>query len=216
VYTDDAGVVARVSRDGARTLGAPVRVLTGARPGRVEPSCPLVQVVGPRQRVNTMPRAVYDRRGRLHVVATMGSVVPGANVSGAARVLHAVADGSGFTAHEVDDEPGQQFAAAVTALEDTSVVVTYLNLDSTGTSMTSRAVRIRAGNRTDEPVPLSDEPSLIPNAAEAASYVPCYGLGDYTTAVASGRTVTAVWGSAERATRPAGDTDVLLRTVHFP
>jgi hypothetical protein len=218
VYSAAGGVAARISTDGGISFGPAFRVLAGGEPGRLEPDCPLVGVVGLRQRVIMGPRVAFDDRGRLHVTATVGGgrFTPAAPGKSTARIRYVVREHGRITERAIPlPDGGEQFAAALSVLPDGSAVISHLAVDDSGRSLTAWGLLFSANGRLASRTALSDRPSELPST-ETAGTGPCYGLGDYTSVVSRGREVTAAWGSAEGVSRPAGDTDVLMRTLRVP
>jgi hypothetical protein len=228
-FDGNEGAIVRLSHDGGKTFGARIVALTGAAPGRLDPSCPLRPTVGVRQRAMMGPRVAFDRAGDLHLVAGIGDVMPG-NIStdnataGAlpnspAVVEHAVIRGSSVLHHEAITAPSsdEQWAAALAPLPRGGIAVSWLQTNGAAYATYDAWIAVqRAGSRTfSAPQKLSTTSSNFPAATEAAGNSNCYGIGDYIGMATTKTGVETVWPTTDTDT-PGVDSDVLVRfaTAH--
>jgi hypothetical protein len=204
------GVMVRVATDPRRPFGSAIRALAGSDPGHVNPSCPLINSVGLRQRAIRSPRLVWDSRGRLHLVAAMGadSLVP-APETGDSQVVHAVSgDGGRSWVHSSLTEQ-TAWAPAITALPGGEVAIGYLEMaDAQGRTFTARVWRSKGGVTVVSPAV-----AALSQGSETQGSNYCYGMGDYTGIAARGSDVAYAWPSTDGAAGPLVDTDVLVRHV---
>ena len=221
------GVAVRVSHDGGETFGRKVMALTGAGPGRDDPSCPLRPTIAQRQRATMSPHVAWDARGGLHVVASLSTPGPvggatgskGVGVGGEGSVLHAVSTNRGATftkpVHVGAAETSEvQWAPAIAALPDGGVAVSYLQTADVTSYDAFVAVEPFGANRFRTPVLLSDGHGPMPPATEAVGNSNCYGIGDYTGLAATPDGVIADWPTTVGVQTSYLDSDIAVRQVH--
>ena len=210
-YETGGGVQVRVAMDPRKPLAPAVPAITGADPGHVDPSCPLINAVGVRQRVIRSPRLAWGTDGTLHLVASIGkglNVTPPAAASTAeATVVHAVSSDGGATWKVQPITERSAWAPSIAALPGGEVAVGYLELaDSTGRTATAHIWRSRHGS-----VEVSAGAAALSVGSETTMSNYCYGMGDYTGIAARGGDVAYAWPSTAGAAAPGYDTDVLVR-----
>ena len=209
-YETGDGVEVRAAGSHDKALGRSVLAIPGADPGHVDSTCPLINAVGVRQRVIRSPRMAWDTRGRLHLVAAVGSslnVTPTAAGSVESTIVHAVSLDAGRSWTRTTLTETTAWAPSIAALPNGAVAVGYLALaDAAGSTFTARLWRSDAGT-----VELSQGAASLSVGSESTRSNYCYGLGDYTGTAARGADVAFAWGSTAGAARPGYDTDVLVR-----
>jgi hypothetical protein len=221
------GVAVRVSRDGGASFAAKVKAIVGAGPGRDDPSCPLRPTIAQRQRANMSPHVSWDRRGGLHVVASVSTPGPvggatgseGAVVGGEGSILHAVSRDRGATFTKPSkvgaaETAEVQWAPAIAALPDGGVAVSYLQTANTTSYDAFVAVAPSSGARFRTPVLLSDGHGPMPAATEAVGNSNCYGIGDYTGLASTSDGVIADWPTTVGVETSFVDSDIAVRQVH--
>jgi hypothetical protein len=227
-YSTAAGVAVQVSRDGGLSFGEKTTVLKGKGPGRDDPSCPLRPTIAQRQRANKSPHVTWDRKGRLHVVASLstagavgvqtGSV--GAGTGGQGSILYAVSTDRGITftkqaAVGSAETTEVQWAPAIAALPDGGVAVSYLQTAQITSYDALVAVKPGATARFRTPIQLSDGHGLMPAATEAVGNSNCYGIGDYTGLASTPDGVVADWATTVGVETTFVDSDIAVRQVHI-
>jgi hypothetical protein len=226
-YSTDAGVAVRVSTDGGESFSDRVTVLKGKGPGRDDPSCPLRPTIAQRQRANKSPHVTWDRRGRLHVVASLsttstlgmetGSV--GVVTGGEGSILHAVSTdrGATFTKQSIvgsAETSEVQWAPAIAALPDGGVAVSYLQTAETTSYDAFVAIEPVGARRFRTPVLLSEGHGPMPAATEGVGNSNCYGIGDYTGLASTPDGVVADWPTTVGVETSFVDSDIAVRQVH--
>lgn len=226
-YSTPTGVLVRVSTDGGLSFSDAVTALRGAGPGRDDPSCPLRPTIAQRQRANKSPHVAWDRRGRLHVVASLstpglglstGSV--GAGVGGQGAILHAVSADRGDTFSKQApvgsvETSDVQWAPAVAALPDGGIAVSYLQTAQTTSYDALVALAPAGSSRFRTPILLSEGHGTLPPATEAVGNSNCYGVGDYTGLAPTPDGVVAAWPTTVGVQTSYVDSDIAVRAVHL-
>lgn len=213
-YETSEGVAVRVARDPRRALGAARIAIRGTDPGHVDPACPLINSVGLRQRVIKSPRLAWDDRGGLHAAAAVNTsgLTPLPTATGVgveSSVVHAVSSDGGLQWAATTVSKGNAWAPAITAVGHGRVAIGYLELaDAAG-----RTVRANVWQTGRTAVEVSDGASAQELGSETQGSNYCYGMGDYTGIGSYRGSITYAWPSTAGATRPAYDTDVLVRRV---
>jgi hypothetical protein len=229
--TDDAahpGVLVRVSVDGGGTFSDAKLALKGRGPGRDDPSCPLRPTIAQRQRANRSPHVAWDRRGGLHVVASLNTTgtlpvtatgTAGAVTGGEGSILHAVSTDRGSTfSSQVRVGSAEtaevQWAPAMAALPDGGVAVSYLQTADTTSYDALVAVEPAGAGRFRTPIQLSEGHGTMPAATEGVGNSNCYGIGDYTGLAATPDGVIADWPTTVGVETSFVDSDIAVRQVH--
>ena len=213
-YEVPTGVEVRVADAAHLVLGRPGLAIAGPSPGHVDPSCPLINSVGVRQRVIRSPRLAWDTTGRLHLVAAIGIPlsIGAAAVSGVdATVVHAVSGDGGRAWRQAALTEQTSWAPAIAALPGGDVAIGYLQLaDSAGRTFTAHVWHSGTGS-----VELSQGPAALSVGSETTGTNYCYGLGDYSGLAARRGDVAYAWASTAGAEEPVYDSDVLVRRVSW-
>ncbi|MDX6225853.1 MAG: hypothetical protein QOE64_2229 [Frankiales bacterium] len=208
-YETQGGVEVRVASDPRRPLGAHIRALAGADPGHINPTCPLINSVGLRQRVVRSPRLAWDSRDRLHLVAALGGsgLATPAPTAGDSRVVHALSSDAGLHWAQSALTEQTSWAPSIAALPSGDVAIGYLELaDAAGRTFSAHVWRTHGGAVTVSPAV-----AALNQGTETQGSNYCYGLGDYTGIAALGSDVAYAWASTDGAAAPVYDTDVLVR-----
>jgi hypothetical protein len=214
-------IAARVSRDGGLSFSAATSILAGPPPGRYDQACNSLSTVSQRQRASWSPRAAWDTKGGLHVVAAVSTVSSqsGVLVGGQGRILHVVSRDGGRSysrpqpvgSTETDQV---QWAPAIAALPSGGVAVSYLQTAQTTGYEALAAVQPMGAYRFRTPVVLSESVGQMPEVTELAGNGTCYGLGDYTGLATTADGVVATWPTTVGVETSYLDSDIAVREVH--